>query len=214
MCTREDLQKLVRWSRQGKLEGDEGVRTKVNELLKNGFTAEDLDYNEKPYFRSALWEATWKGTKEHETIVKLLVDKGATVAFADYQLRTPLHEAAYYGHMSLVTFFLEKGHPIDPEDKFKQTPLYRAVEAGRDEVVEYLIKNKAQTNLLDKDGVTVQHVASFEGMPTLSNWLMYQGAWKNRFYIEDAGPVLAEDAGEAEGEKPADDTPAAPEEGA
>ncbi|CAE7595453.1 unnamed protein product, partial [Symbiodinium sp. CCMP2456] len=44
----------------------------------------------------------------------------ATIDFADYQGRTPLHEAAYYGYQNLVEFFLDKGHPIDPLDNFGQ----------------------------------------------------------------------------------------------
>lgn len=200
---------MVKLARMGKLEGDDGLRTKINELVKVGFQGEDLDFSEKPYFRSALWEATWKN---NEAIVRLLAEKGAAIAFKDYQDRTPLHEAAYYGHMSLVQFFLEKGHPLDCLDKSGHTPLFRAVEAGRSEVVQYLIERKAETNLLDTDSVTPQHVASFSGMPHLSDWLLYKGAWKNRFAVEDGGPVLAEDPpGSARGEN--EDAPAGDGEG-
>mmetsp|Transcript_26117 Transcript_26117/g.45460 ORF Transcript_26117/g.45460 Transcript_26117/m.45460 type:complete len:210 (-) Transcript_26117:126-755(-) len=209
MATRDDQRRLTKLARKGKLDGDDGFKQKLTELMKAGFTGEDLDFNEKPYFRSALWEATWKN---HETIVKLLVDKKANLQFADVNMRTPLHEAAYYGHMNLVTYFLDQGHPIDPVDNFGQTPLFRACEAGRDEVVEYLIKRNAKTNLLDSHSVTVQHIAAFEGMPDMSQWLLYKGAWKNRFSVEEsmakepASPKAVEDgaapAAEAEAEDP------------
>ncbi|OLP79670.1 Ankyrin repeat domain-containing protein 50 [Symbiodinium microadriaticum] len=162
MATPDDKLRLLEYCRKGKIE--EG-RTMLQEFAKVGTVGPGreygLDYCKKPYYRSALWEATWKN---HEVLVKALAEKGATIDFADYQGRTPLHEAAYYGYQNLVEFFLDKGHPIDPLDNFGQG---------------------AQTNLLDSDGVTVQHCANFHGMPDMSEWLLYHGAWKNRFYIKE-----------------------------
>lgn len=180
MSTKEQSRKLISMARQGKLEGEGGFRMSLNDAVKMQL---DLDYNEKPYFRSALWEATWKN---NEVIVKLLTDKGATISFADYQGRTPLHEAAYYGHMNLVEYFLDKGHPLDMTDNFGQTPLFRAVDGGRTEVVELLVSRNAQTNLLDCDDMTPQHLAAFQGAPQMSQWLLYKGSWRNRFSIEEA----------------------------
>lgn len=193
MATKDDQRMLIKLARKGKLDGDDGFRQKLSEITKAGFTGDDLDFSEKPYFRSALWEATWKN---HESIVKLLVDKKANVSLADYQGRTPLHEAAYYGHMNLVTYFLDLGHPIDPLDRFNQTPLFRASHAGRGYIVELLINKKAEPNLLDNDGVTVQHCASFQGMPDMSWWLVHKGAWKNRVAVDDGPAVSAVKDGE------------------
>lgn len=198
MSTKEQNRELIVLARRGLLEGEGALRQKLGEALKMQL---DLDYCEKPYFRSALWEATWKN---HEVIVRLLCEKGASVSFADYQGRTPLHEAAYYGHLNLVAFFLEKGHPLDPRDLFGQTPLFRAVEAGRDEVVRYLIDRGAHTNLLDTDDVTAQHVAAFQGMPQMSWWLLYKGAWKNRFAIEEVSKDKKHPANDDEGPSGAD----------
>eukprot|EP00811_Abedinium_folium_P008194 NODE_17568_length_936_cov_5.515451.p4 GENE.NODE_17568_length_936_cov_5.515451~~NODE_17568_length_936_cov_5.515451.p4 ORF type:complete len:89 (-),score=39.35 NODE_17568_length_936_cov_5.515451:113-379(-) len=44
------------------------------------------------------------------------------------------------------------------------------------------------------DAVTVQQVAAFQGNAELSNWLLYRGAWKNRFSIDDAMPKARVDA--------------------
>lgn len=188
MASADDKRRLIKLARKGKLEGDDGFRVRLIELNKAGISGPGhdygLDYSDKPFYRSALWEATWKN---HDVIVKLLVEKGATIDFADYQGRTPLHEAAFYGYKPLVEYFLEKGHPIDPLDNFGQTPLFRAAEAGRDEIVELLVQKRAQTNLLDKDATTAQHLASFHGRPNMSEWLLYNGSWKNRFTIEEQG---------------------------
>jgi len=171
---------IIKFARIGKMEGEGALRQLCNEAVKMQL---DLDFNEKPFFRSALWEATWKN---QEAICKLLIDKGASVSFADFQGRTPLHEAAYYGHLNLVEYFIEKGHPVDVVDNFGQTPLFRAVEGARHEVVKALVKHNAQTNILDSHEVTVQHCAAFSGSPQMSDWLLYQGSWRNRFIVDDS----------------------------
>lgn len=160
------------------MEGDAGLKAVLTEAVKMQL---DLDFNEKPYYRSALWEATWRN---HEQIVKLLVEKQASIDFKDFQERSPLHEAAYYGHMNLLEFFIEKGAQINALDKFGQTPLFRAVDGGRHDCVELLVKRKAETNLLDTTEVSPQHIAAFQGLPAMSEWLLYKGSWKNRFAIE------------------------------
>jgi len=189
MATQDDKRRLILLARRGLLEGETGFRTKLGDMVKGGCTGPGkdygLDYNEKPYFRTALWEATWKN---HEAVIRLLVEKNATIDYADYQGRTPLHEAAYYGYRNLVEFFLEKGHPIDAVDNFAQTPLFRATEGGRDEIVQLLVERKAQINLLDKDSCSVQHMAAFAGEPMMSDWLRYQGCYLNRFSLTEGTP--------------------------
>lgn len=185
MASADDKKALLTLARRGKLDGDDGFRVKLAELNRAGINGPGhdygLDYSDKPFYRPALWQATWKN---HETIVRLLVEKNATIDFADYQGRTPLHEASFYGYENLVEFFLEKGHPIDPLDNFGQTPLFRAAEAGRDAIVELLLNRNAEVNLLDSDGTGLQHLAGFSGRPDLSQWLLYKGSWKNRFALE------------------------------
>jgi len=205
MSAKEQSKLIINLSRKGKIDGDTGVRQLVSEALKSGL---DLDYSEKPFFRSALWEATWKG---HEAIVKLLAEKGASVEFKDYEQRTPMHEAAYYGHINLVEYFLDKGHNIDVADKYGQTPLFRAVDGGRHDVVELLIKRKAATNTLDADDVTVHHCAAFQGLPSMSQWLLYKGAWKNRYALdENARPKEKAEAGGGAGGGPGSPFPQTP----
>lgn len=179
MSTKETSRLLITLARKGKYEGENMLKATLAEAVKMQL---DLDYNEKPYFRSALWEATWKN---HEVIVKALAEKGATVDFRDYQGRTPLHEAAYYGHVGLCEFLLEKGAVLEAMDQFGQTPLFRAVEAGRCDVVEFLVKRKASTNIVDNEDCTPQHIASFQGHPDLSKWLLYKGSYKHRFSLEN-----------------------------
>lgn len=185
MATKEQSQLIIKLARNGPFEGETGLKSTVIEALK---MSADLDYTMKPYFRTALWEATWKN---YEHIVKFLVEKGASVNCPDYQQRTPLHEAAYYGHLNLVEYLLEKGAELEATDSFGQTPLFRAVDAGRHDVVKFLTYKGAKTNKVDSDHCTVQHLASFQGFPCMSDWLLYHGSWRNRFALEGAVPRSA-----------------------
>jgi glutaminase len=45
------------------------------------------------------------------------VDRGADVAGADYDKRTPLHIAAADGHIKLVKFLVRKGANVNAEDR-------------------------------------------------------------------------------------------------
>merc|ERR1719235_3008177 len=90
--------------------------------------------------------------------------------------------------MNLVAYLLEQGHDLDPKDDFGQTPLFRAVEGDRIEVIDFLLKKKAEPNLLDSCGTTVQHISGFKGHQENSDYMMFRGSWKNRFAIEEPGP--------------------------
>jgi len=205
MGTREQNKKLIIAARQGKNEGETGCKVLVSELLKMSC---DLDFNEKPFFRPAMWEAAWKN---HEPIVKLLVEKNANVNYQDYEGRTALHEAAYYGHQNIVEYLLANKAEIDIEDSHGQTPLFRAVAGGRHDVVSLLVDRGAKTNLLDNDEVTVQHCSAFNGDPFMSWWLYYKGSWKNRY----EQPQAAQEAPKAKKEEGGgDDAPSPTSDGA
>lgn len=205
MGTREQNKKLLTAARQGKLEGETGCKTLVSELIK---MACDLDFNEKPFFRPAMWEAAWKN---HEPIVKLLVEKGAQVNFQDFEGRTALHEACYYGHQNIVEYLLANKAEIDKEDYNGQTPLFRAVQGGRHDIVSLLVDRGAKTNLLDSDEVTVQHCSAFTGEPQMAWWLFYKGSWKNRYDKPAPAPTPKSPEKKKEGEEGAkeggDDAP-------
>mmetsp|Transcript_18062 Transcript_18062/g.43374 ORF Transcript_18062/g.43374 Transcript_18062/m.43374 type:complete len:229 (-) Transcript_18062:139-825(-) len=204
----QDQKELIKSARQGNFNGGEGfdadksVKHFVAEILRKGLDG-GLDFSDKPLFRSALFEAAWRG---HRDICKLLLDKQANVNFMDTQGRSPLHEACYYGHLDLVELFIERQADINLKDTEGSTPLVRAVDGKRSAIVSLLVDRGARTNEVDADGVTCQHVAAFHGDPELSQWLFYQGAWKNRFATEAADTGAAEPK---EAEKKEEAAPAA-----
>lgn len=97
----ENNRKLCWAAHKGMMDGEHGVKVLATELLKhNG----DIDFYEKPFFRTAFWEAC---AANQEPAVKFLLDKGVDVNLADYRGRTPLHEACTYGHnFQIESFFV------------------------------------------------------------------------------------------------------------
>ncbi|PFH32457.1 ankyrin repeat-containing protein [Besnoitia besnoiti] len=164
--------KLVLAARDGELRD-------CKELLK---LLPAIDFAEPPLTRTAFWHAAWKG---HESVCRLLLEKGAAINHQDFEGRTPLHEAAYHGHAHIVKFLLENDAAIDMPDAAGETPLMRAVRGRRIEVVEILLKNGAKTNIVTPDELTSFHLAAFEGQPELAKCLFYRGSWRNRFSLQE-----------------------------
>ena len=83
--------------------------------------------------------------------VRKLLDAGADVNVrnADKQRLqyTPLHWAAYYGHLEIAEILISRGADLDAEDPDYSTPLYLAAEEGHPKVVEFLISKGAKVNV-------------------------------------------------------------------
>jgi len=77
MVDAEAKRRMVKLARQGKTEGEGGLRMVLTDMHRLGFTGEFLDFSEKPYFRSALWEASWRN---QEVAVKLLLEPPPVLA--------------------------------------------------------------------------------------------------------------------------------------
>ncbi|KAL9614083.1 MAG: hypothetical protein Q9167_001437 [Letrouitia subvulpina] len=75
-------------------------------------------------------------------VVRLLVERGATVTGADMRGWTALHSAAYSGNVELLLLILQKTNNKEPKDHQGWTPLDLAAFYKYDEIV----------NLLDPDG--------------------------------------------------------------
>ncbi|KAF4713714.1 E3 ubiquitin-protein ligase mib1 [Perkinsus olseni] len=171
---------LIKQARLGIMDGEKGVKFLASEVAR--IQGQDgLNYSEKPYFRSALWEATWKN---NEPAVRYLIDKRANINFKDRDGRTPLHEASRYGHAALVELLLDTKADIDATDSAGETPLSQAVSGCRHDVVTLLVSKGAKVHTTDSEGITVQHLAAFAGDPRMADWLFYKGAWKNRYAVE------------------------------
>ena len=105
------------------------------------------------YGRTPLYYAALCG---QSNIVDYLLDKGAdpTKGASWKGHNTPLHVAAFEGHVSIVAALIEHGVKVDLLDDAQQTPLHEAAWHGQPDVVRYLISQGADVNAKDKSGHT------------------------------------------------------------
>uniref|UniRef100_A0A8C4X9I0 Uncharacterized protein n=1 Tax=Erpetoichthys calabaricus TaxID=27687 RepID=A0A8C4X9I0_ERPCA len=81
----------------------------------------------------------------------------------DSQGWTPLHHAAFYGHLPLVKFLLHRGTDVNSRDFSNCTPLHRATWSGKTLVVEYLLQSGASQSIKSCSGQTPLHLAAAHG---------------------------------------------------
>lgn len=113
--------------------------TCITSLIKNGHDADAMD----SIGRTPLCLAVGKG---HETVVKLLLEKGAEVkARGRYMSQNPLLLAAKSGHEAIVRLLLEKGADVEARRFFvSQTrPLSLAAKNGHEAIVRLLLEKGA-----------------------------------------------------------------------
>uniref|UniRef100_A0A8C6L4J5 Ankyrin repeat domain 44 n=1 Tax=Nothobranchius furzeri TaxID=105023 RepID=A0A8C6L4J5_NOTFU len=78
--------------------------------------------------------------------------------------RTPLHAAAFAGHVDCVNLLLSHDAPVDSVDQSGRSALMMAAEKGRAETVEVLLTSAgASLSLADQDGNTALHLACSNG---------------------------------------------------
>jgi ankyrin repeat domain-containing protein 50 len=115
----------------------------------------------------------------HETVVRLLLDKGAAVDVKDNMYgRTPLSWAAGRGHEAVVRLLLDKGAAVDAKDtKNRQTPLSCAAGRGHEAVVRLLLDKGATVDAKDtQHGQTPLSWAAKGGHEAVVRLLLDKGA--------------------------------------
>ncbi|XP_067239684.1 ankyrin repeat domain-containing protein 6b isoform X6 [Chanodichthys erythropterus] len=116
--------------------------------------------------------ASHKGQADH---VVQLINKGAKVAITKNG-RTPLHLAAYKGHIAVVRILLAAGCDLDIQDDGDQTALHRAAVVGNTDVISALIQEGCALDRQDKDGNTALHEAAWHGFSQSVKLLVKAGA--------------------------------------
>ncbi|XP_035693855.1 ankyrin-2-like [Branchiostoma floridae] len=94
------------------------------------------------------------------TVFELLLKTGTQVDSRNKREATPLHEAAYGGHVDVVELLLKAGARVDITDRRKATPLHEATSGGHVDVVELLLKAGARVDITDKNGRTPKDIAA------------------------------------------------------
>ena len=128
-------------------------------------------------------------------IARLLVRNGAgtTVNVRGSHKRTPLHSAAYYGHVEVVRFLLDHNANVKSKDSMGRTPLHNVPGGGGGgssegphvrsqlaDVARLLLQHGADVNARQKDNRTPLHVAANYGALEVARVLLEYGAAEDK----------------------------------
>jgi ankyrin repeat protein len=114
------------------------------------------------------------------------LDRIRTLAVADPSLVqtyspdgwTPLHLAAYFGHVEAAEVLLSQGASVHARSKneLANTPLHSAVAARQTKIVRMLLGTIADVNARQQEGYTPLHQAAFNGDAQTLELLLAHGA--------------------------------------
>ena len=85
-------------------------------------------------------------------VAGILVEAGADISATDEYEKTPLHAAAFCGHVKYAQFLIDCGATVDQKDGLGLTPLVLAARANRVEMTQFLIDAGADVNTTDNKG--------------------------------------------------------------
>ena len=92
------------------------------------------------------------GVPETNSLVKMLLDKGAEVNLSEQGKASPLMLASFCGKSNVVEMLLKRGAEVDYKDKEDYFSLFLAVQHGHTEVVKHLLGADARVNVKIKRG--------------------------------------------------------------
>ncbi len=111
---------------------------------------------ERPFF--SLNDAAEEGNVA--AVKKYLAEGADTNRQAGQWGNTPLHEAAFWGHVEIVKLLTREEVDVDAKDYYGCTPLHDAAEYGHLEIAELLINKATDVNARAEDGNTPLDLAS------------------------------------------------------
>ncbi|CRG88382.1 Protein TANC1 [Talaromyces islandicus] len=114
--------------------------------------------------------------KGHNTIMYVLLEKGANTDFQDESDRTPLSYAAEKGHNKMMKVLLEKGANVDFQDKSGRTPLSYTAEKGQYAIMKVLLEVGVNVDFQDKNDRTPLSYAAENGHNNIIKTLLEKGA--------------------------------------
>ncbi|CAG5939714.1 unnamed protein product [Menidia menidia] len=99
------------------------------------------------------------------TLLALLRSDPSLVRCRDEDGYTPLHRAAYGGHLQAACALLAAGSPVDPRTADGWTPLHSACRWSHAGVASFLLQRGARLNAQTNGGLTPLHLAASCGGP-------------------------------------------------
>ena len=105
-----------------------------------------------------------------------LIRRGANIDHRDHMHGTPLHHAAFAGHLDIVRYLLDAGADINAVGDWVGTPLGLAAAKGHMAVVELLLAHRADPNRCSNYIGTAGHMACAAGRLDILSLLSQNGA--------------------------------------
>lgn len=146
----------------------------VTEQLLQHQNTENVVFSKYGIVRTLLWSAIVNG---HETVVKLLVERGFHLYARDEKGSTPLLVAARYGDTAIARLLLEKGDDLEVRDSDGWTPLSAAAQNGHVEVVKLLLEKGAEITKKDDYGWAPLLWAARNGYEAVVKTLLDNGVY-------------------------------------
>ena len=114
----------------------------------------------------------------HKQIIRLLLDKGASVSYDDGlpSDSIPLHQAIKNGHVEIAALLLDFGANVQTRDVLNRTALFETLGKADIRGAALLLRNGIDISCRDSVGNTVLHEASRRGSVELASRLVDRGA--------------------------------------
>ena len=125
-AAQEPDRRLLEWAASGQAEAIRDLLSETEQVVVD--LPDDAGW-------TALMHAVQGG---HETVVRLLMDAGASVHLQNDAQETALHLAAQYGRTEAARLLLEADADFAARDADGRTPLFRAIGGGHAEIIEML----------------------------------------------------------------------------
>nr|XP_057901844.1 ankyrin repeat domain-containing protein 49 isoform X2 [Doryrhamphus excisus] len=104
------------------------------------------------------------------TVHRLLAAEASLVHSCDDDAYTPLHRAAYSGHVDVASALLASGSTVNPRTVDGWTPLHSACRWARVHVATLLLRHGADLNAQTNGGLTALHLAASHGGSSKTDW--------------------------------------------
>ena len=118
----------------------------------------------------------WAAERGHESVVRLLLEKGADIEAKAIYGHTALHKAVQFGHEAVVRLLLENKADIEVKDINRRTVLYWPVYFAHEAIMRLLLEKGADIEAKGIDGRTVLDVAVCQGHEAVVRLLLEKGA--------------------------------------
>ncbi|CAK6978469.1 ankyrin repeat domain-containing protein 49 [Scomber scombrus] len=140
----------------GSKDEEEDMEEEEAEHSEEWYLEKEETLNDKPA-ELLLWAAE---NNRLSTVHQVLTADPLLVHCCDEDGYTPLHRAAYGGHVDVVSALLAAGSKVNPRTIDGWTPLHSACRWSRITVASFLLQHGAELNAQTNGGLTPLHLAA------------------------------------------------------